>query len=581
MKTKDPLKVIVTSAGRLQDKYTSALSAVRKQLERIVAADAKRGIDTRIVYMDDAASTAKLKLKHNVKVTDRTCKEFVDALYKKHTPDYIMLFGDGDVFPFQKLTNPIYSPGEDDDRNIPSDLPYACGTGYKKNVHEYHDPSRVVGRLPDLPGKVGKEHLEYIKTLVDGIVGHKPRPASDYDSKYFAMSAHVWEGSTRMGLNSVFGTSNGLLISPTADAAGNSAGLGSLSHFINCHGDHMDPTFSGQKGSNYPTALHASDLANRVKLGTVVVAECCYGAQLFNALGIGRSIATSYLGNGALAYTGSSNIAYGDSDSQSCADEMCDYFMGFVLDGASTGRALLQARQKFLDNARDLDGYEQKTMGQFMLLGDPSLDLVKRPAQSDAGETVENRRIKLAAKGTGLRSSVRPARKVSAGRAPGKTQELDRLVREQGFGNAKTMVFATRADGRKGAGTGKAGGRGKVLFRTYAIAEEPKKTVNIPLTMQLEDQVMPSIKEWAQRMSRQIVEQAQSKDRGRQFAGTMTAQLERVAAPVLSKSKAAKTKAGLVVKNLEVNIPSTKRIRVLVVKMGKKGILGYRTYHSR
>ena len=78
-----------------------------------------------------------------------------------------------------------------------------------------------------------------------------------------------------------------------------------------------------------------------------------------------------------VAYCGSTNTAYGDATAATrcAADILCTDFMAAVMKRASTGRALLQARQAFVKSeAVDvMDPVDQKTLGQFLLLGDPSL----------------------------------------------------------------------------------------------------------------------------------------------------------------------------------------------------------------
>jgi hypothetical protein len=43
----------------------------------------------------------------------------------------------------------------------------------------------------------------------------------------------------------------------------------------------VDFHFYGQKGGQYPPSLDATIIAGKVAQGTVVAAECCYGAQLY------------------------------------------------------------------------------------------------------------------------------------------------------------------------------------------------------------------------------------------------------------------------------------------------------------
>jgi len=75
-------------------------------------------------------------------------------------------------------------------------------------------------------------------------------------------------------------------------------------------------------------------------------------------------------------FFGSTTIAYGPSEGNGNADLICQYFLQRVLAGASLGRAALEARQKFAGEHTHLDPFDLKTLAQFYLLGDPSLQPV-------------------------------------------------------------------------------------------------------------------------------------------------------------------------------------------------------------
>jgi hypothetical protein len=54
-----------------------------------------------------------------------------------------------------------------------------------------------------------------------------------------------------------------------------------------------------------------------------------------------------------------------------------------VLDGKSLGHALLEARQRYADQATELDPIDLKTLAQFLLLGDPSVHAVLAPTPTE------------------------------------------------------------------------------------------------------------------------------------------------------------------------------------------------------
>ena len=87
--------------------------------------------------------------------------------------------------------------------------------------------------------------------------------------------------------------------------------------------------------------MTSDDVTKGAKPDTVVAAECCYGAQLFNPNDADGSLPMSnaYLGAGAAGYFGSTTIAYGPATGNGAADLLAQYFLINVLAGASLGRA--------------------------------------------------------------------------------------------------------------------------------------------------------------------------------------------------------------------------------------------------
>src|SRR4029453_14340311 len=106
-------------------------------------------------------------------------------------------------------------------------------------------------------------------------------------------------------------------------------------------------------------------------MGAGAAVECCYGAQLYDSvtLSLPLPICQRYLIQGAYGYFGSSTIAYGPEEGNGAADLITQYFLLAILDGASLGRAALQARQQFVQQTGELDPVDLKTLGQFNLLG--------------------------------------------------------------------------------------------------------------------------------------------------------------------------------------------------------------------
>lgn len=378
-------KLLLSHRGALQAKYQAAgFKKVEAALKALVKADAKRGLTSQVIYLDDALALKPLGAKAMTKAGDaRQAKAAIDALYAALAPHYLVLIGAPDVLPMVPLTNPAYSADGDADRTVPSDLPYACAAKYSVRASQFLGPTRVVGRIPDLPGATVPALL---LKLLKGAATAKPLPQAEYQG-YFGLSAEVWDKSTALSLRNTFGSEAAMHSSPPSGPTWSGDELAPRLHFINCHGADRDDGYYGQSvqdPSQYPRAHHAPLLVGQVRPGTVVAAECCYGAQLYDPkLGNNtQGIALTYLEQGAAAVFGSTTIAYGPSEGNGAADLITQYFLQKVLAGASLGRAVLEARLQFAGQRTHLDPYDLKTLVQFYLLGDPSLQPVAPTAHA-------------------------------------------------------------------------------------------------------------------------------------------------------------------------------------------------------
>lgn len=378
-------KLIVTNLTALRAKYEgAAVTAIRSAVKALVESDRRRGLVTRLLDLGSRPEMQALGGRHVTEASDeRSNKEAIDAAYRALTPDYLMILGAIDVVPHQGLTNPLYRPNReyDDDRWAWGDLPYACDAPYGRRIEDFRGPTRVVGRLPDL---TGASEPSLILRLLRIAAGYRTRAPEAYHP-YFGLSAKIWRWSSDLTLRELTGSADALHLSPPADEKWSHAELAPLLHFINCHGEAGKPEFSGQATSKSDTVLAKTSrrLDGRVSEGTVVAAECCFGAQLYDPdeHHLTRGICYTYLAGGAYGYLGSSTISYGPSRGNARADLICKYFLAAVLAGCSLGRAALEARQKFVLDTPMLYPSELKTLAQFNLLGDPSIHPVAHVQQ--------------------------------------------------------------------------------------------------------------------------------------------------------------------------------------------------------
>ncbi len=187
-------KVIVSNRSVLVAKYGSkGLLKINKALDKLKAADKKRGLNTQVIFLDDKVALKKMK---GVAVTSaanpKENKLAIDAIFKMLSPSYLMILGASDVVPQQNLDNTMFKPGADDDPIAWSDLPYACNATYSRNPRKFIAPARVVGRLPDLPAATDPA---YLIGLLATAANYQSRSLDEYES-YFGLSTFSWKKST-------------------------------------------------------------------------------------------------------------------------------------------------------------------------------------------------------------------------------------------------------------------------------------------------------------------------------------------------------------------------------------------------
>ena len=372
-------KVIVSNRAALTAKYGDAgFKKINSALKKLVAADKDRDLTTKVVFLDDSADMTPLGAPVVGNASNKAQnKAAIDGIFQALTPDYLMILGSVDVIPHQDLANPVFDPKHpkvDEDEIVPSDLPYACDAPGSSAIEDFIAPSRVVGRLPDITGATNPKYLL-------GLLSHAIEPVTGTSSSVtaFGLTAKVWQRSTSKTMRALFGKGHLPRTSPDGGPEWADKELESRFHFINCHGDKRSPQFFGEP-NEFPVAHDAKFITSRIKAGTVAAAECCYGAELYNPHGqTGQiGIGNTYLGCGALAYFGSTTIAYGPATRNNYADVICKLFIEEVLKGRSTGDAVLTARQRYAKLLKPIDAFDLKTLGQFILLGDPSIHPVRK-----------------------------------------------------------------------------------------------------------------------------------------------------------------------------------------------------------
>jgi hypothetical protein len=446
-------EVLVTNRSALEAKYGDRFDKVWQAIEALAKADEKRGLSTRIVAIDDAATMKELGGQAVQDADDpAAAKAAVDAVFAADTPDYVAIVGSVDVVPHQNLANPL---ARDGDPTAFGDLPYACEAPYGTDISKFLGPTRVVGRLPDVTGASDpKPFLRALRTAT-----HWKAATRDDYAAYLGVTARVWEGSTTLSLSNAFGNATDLQRAPTEGPNWDDALLKRRSHFFNCHGAPANPSFWGQHDSKSPVnvvAHSASFVAGKLEEGTLLSAECCYGAELYDPVLAGgqAGMCNTYLDGGAYGVFGSSTIAYGPLSGNGQADVICQAFLKRVLEGASLGRATLEARQDFIAATPTLGPSDLKTLAQFSLMAHPSIVPVAPPpteAAAPKGIAVgfvdedaarAERRRNLTANGLALEGATSFAAQPAQERSAEMKTAIDDLQKELGLTDAPVESFA-------------------------------------------------------------------------------------------------------------------------------------------
>jgi hypothetical protein len=508
-------KLLVTHTGALRRKYGAVgAKQVRAALDALVVADKARHLVTRVLLLDNASTMRSLRLPRVADSDWMAALKAVDAATERYQPSYVALVGATDVVPQAQLRNPLYP--DDDDPYVPSDLPFACdlpdsftGTGTTLlDPAQLLSVTRVVGRIPDV---VGATDPAVLLANLAVAASYQQQPATAYQ-QVLALSAAVWRGSTVRSVDLLPGPAPAASLSPPRKAPWQKADLAALSHFVNCHGGDFTPDWYGQRDSRAPVdtvALRPEDVDGRITRGTVVVAECCYGAMHQNPAAQGGRLPMllAYLRSGAYAGVGSSTTAYGPADANGQADLVCRYALEGIMAGASTGRAMLDARQRYIRETGAMGPEDLKTIAQFDLLGDPSLVPVATPGRVIPGgkgvpqQSLAQRRAVLRATGRAL-DAVIPRASTTRAHKAGVTAAV--LAREAGlptsalagtvttFGERRDApragfrfhVTPVRMDGRRGLVVAREAGGQRSTTTIWRRSDMPPGSPGSPDTLE-------------------------------------------------------------------------------------------------
>jgi hypothetical protein len=439
------VKLSITCRKSLQQKYDArSLRRIDCAIAKWIAADAERGIRTIHLAVDDAADMKPYKVAPVTgKVSAKKVKRALDALIAGLSPDYVVLIGSGDVVPLFDVTNPTLSSDGDTDPTVPTDNPYASSRQFNpKKRASYLVPDRVLGRIPDLPGSSDPAWLlNYLAVAT----AWKSRSPASY-TKALLVCCDTWKKSGKACVEYLARDSGSMLTCPPSNDSSKTMERrrAALLQMIKCHGAPNDSWFYGQRGYDYPEVMRSTSLRKKTRKATVVGSMCCFGANIFDPLDPTAQhpgeppISSVYLRQGAFGFLGSTCTAWVGLDTMLCSDWIVSAFLKSVLAGASLGRAALEARQNLArwgQTQGDLpDSADDKTLIQFMLLGDPSIHPVKvadQPAVASAALARRQRRATSHQLGAMLTAAIPKRRAVNERMVPANVEGLARELTER------------------------------------------------------------------------------------------------------------------------------------------------------
>lgn len=364
------MELIVTSKGKLVNKYANEFSQIQGMITKLQAALKADKLDSSVVYVDDEKSLKPFGLKPVNPDKPDKIKELIDAIHKKLTSqkkvlEHILIVGGDEIIPFHHVKNPT----DDQDTEVLTDNPYASKDA------DILIPERSLGRIPDCK----TPNVSFLINLLNtAIIYHGKKSTA---TKSVCFSAEVWTEASKAVCNVITGGKNFHQSLPVTFTNLNQSWIkGKQYQYFNLHGAEDQPNWYGQTENAYPIAFNPENLDNVSVEGSVVFCEACYGANIIDK-NENDAISLKYLNNKALCFVGSTKIAYGPEKPPSTeADLIGVKFLGNVKNyKMSFGESLMKAKQhlakEMIGKQGHLDEDDQKTLLEFVLYGDPSLKL--------------------------------------------------------------------------------------------------------------------------------------------------------------------------------------------------------------
>jgi len=358
---------VITHRGKLRKKYG------KESANRLIGCIKKLvGVKNGALMLIDKYKGKEEKFDFKEQVIPKRLKICFDEIDQTTDEENNFLIIGGDsIIPFFRVKNPT----NDQDKKIITDAPYAS------RDNDFLIPQTSFGRISDSAEK----DVEFLTQIIEQ--ARKHYNGSEGNKESFGYTASVWKKASK-SVYSVVGDVKNLKISPPLDAKKLKKNWFKKKYlYFNLHGSNQTPNWYGQRAQGdepdfplYPIALTPEKIPSLK--GSCVYTEACYGAWIFDK-SKEESLALTFLSQGAIAFVGSTAIAYGPPAPPSTeADLLGHYFLKNVKMGIPFGIALRNAKVDFaktmIKKQGFLDGDDKKTLLEFQLYGDPSLGFTKK-----------------------------------------------------------------------------------------------------------------------------------------------------------------------------------------------------------
>jgi hypothetical protein len=361
--------LIITARDPLVLRYGSiGYDRLRAALDTWAVVDADR-----VLAVDDPADMQNLGLAPGVS-TPTGVQSAIREVYRRFPSlaSSVLIAGGNSIVPFVPIPNPVQDRSVDPDNTVLSDNPYGA---LVDSLQEQLAPTLPVGRLAAPDAAPLNDFIALIEGLphrAQGTTVGQPGSALVINDDWTSFSGRV---AIAMPEPQVWHIAPGYeMNSATRQDAARSV------LYFNLHGFTGDPDWKcwSDVQRNFISTVTPDGLDRSCVGGSLSFAECCYGAQIAGRTA-DNSCALKLVREGA-NFIGATGLAFGSYIASDLMLEDADFlaraFFASVQGGQPVGSALRTAQKLYFNDAAearsgDVWQYKQKTLLQFVLLGNP------------------------------------------------------------------------------------------------------------------------------------------------------------------------------------------------------------------